>query len=204
MIRKKENEHLIDIFDLQLAKIGTDLIIERSSFINRLSSVSQDIHKKITNGNELMYLRYTSNVDIINIDKKAIEKKFIEGLKTSRKSDILKGVTEIGPHRDDMEILIDEIDSKAFASQGQQRTAVLSIKLAEINIIKEDCGDLPVLLLDDVLSELDSTRRRYLLDNFSELQIIITSTDAVELEEFDNLDKQIYCIENGNAYLKRS
>ncbi len=204
MIGKKENEHLIDIFDFQLSKIGTDIIMERVSFINRLSVISKEIHSKITNGSELMNLKYISNVDINETSKKAIEENFMEGLKTSRKSDILKGVTEIGPHRDDMEILIDDMDSKVFASQGQQRTAVLSLKLAEINIIKEYSGDLPVLLLDDVLSELDSTRRKYLLYNFSELQIIITSTDTVELEEFDNLDKKIYCIEDGKVYLKRS
>ena len=204
MVRKKENEHLIEIFDFQLAKIGTDIIIERNSFVNRLSVISQDIHNKITNGNEKLFLNYTSNVDTNVASKKLIEKKFLNNLKKSRKSDILRGVTEIGPHRDDMKILIDGIDSKSFASQGQQRTAVLSIKLAEINIISEDCGDVPVLLLDDVLSELDSTRRRYLLDNFKELQIIITSTDTVQLEEFDNLDVQIYCIEDGNVYLKRS
>lgn len=204
MIQKKGNEQLIEIFDFQLAKIGTDIIVERIKFINRLSVVSRDIHRKITNGNENLSLKYVSNVDTGVENKKIIEKCFLERLKWSRKSDILKGVTEIGPHRDDIEVLIDGIDSKSFASQGQQRTAVLSMKLAEINIISEDSGDLPVLLLDDVLSELDSSRRRYLLDNFSELQIIITSTDTVQLEEFKSLDAQIFYIEDGNVYKKGS
>lgn len=201
--KKNSNEHLIEIFDFQLAKMGTEIIMERKRFIERLAIVSNEIHRKITNESERLNLKYISNVNYYLENKNAVEKYFLEKLKNSRKNDILKGVTEIGPHRDDIEILIDGLDSKFFASQGQQRTAVLSMKLAEINIIEENVGDLPVLLLDDVMSELDDNRRKYLLNNFKDLQIIITSTDTILLKDFVNLNSRIFYIDNGNICLKR-
>lgn len=197
------NEHLIEIFDFQLAKIGSEIVVERNKFIDRLAIISKGIHRKITNESENLNLKYISNVNYNLENKYAVEKYFLEKLKNNRKNDIIKGVTEIGPHRDDIEILIDGLDSKFFASQGQQRTAVLSMKLAEINIIKENVGDLPVLLLDDVMSELDDNRRKYLLSNFSELQIIITSTDTIALSDFESLDSRIFYIDNGNICIKR-
>ena len=96
-------------------------------------------------------------------DKATIEKKFLENIKKNIKNDIFKGSTEIGPHRDDIEILINGINSRSFASQGQQRTAVLSMRLAEVELINEEKNEYPVLLLDDVLSELDSDIRKYFI-----------------------------------------
>lgn len=200
---KKNNEHLLDIFDIQLANIGTKIIMERNRFIKELSQESNIIHKKLTNNIENLVLNYITNVtDTKNIEN-LIEKEFIDRLKRNRKRDLFKGTTGIGPHRDDIKISINDFDTRSFASQGQQRTAVLSIKLAEVEIIKKEKGEFPILLLDDVLSELDEERRKYLISNFNNLQTIVTSTDVVNIEEMKDINKKIFYIKNGIILEKR-
>lgn len=196
---KEYNKYLLDVFDFQLAKIGTEIVLERIKFIRKLSDISKSIHRSITNGIEDLSLVYLSNVGMETGDKATIEKKFLENIKKNIKNDIFKGSTEIGPHRDDIEILINGINSRSFASQGQQRTAVLSMRLAEVELINEEKNEYPVLLLDDVLSELDSDRRRYLISTFKELQTIITSTDSIDIDEFAHLDKKVFYIEKGTV-----
>ena len=196
---KEYNKYLLDVFDFQLAKIGTEIVLERIKFIQKLSDISKSIHRSITNGIEDLSLVYLSNVGIKTEDKATIEKEFLENIKRNIKNDIFKGSTEIGPHRDDIEILINGINSRSFASQGQQRTAVLSMRLAEVELINEEKNEYPVLLLDDVLSELDSDRRRYLISTFKELQTIITSTDSIDINEFAHLDKKVFYIEKGTV-----
>ena len=110
---------------------------------------------------------------------------------------MIRGFTSVGPHRDDIQIEINGIDAKIFASQGQQRTIVLSIKLSEVEIIKMERGVYPVLLLDDVYSELDRDRRKYLTRSFNNMQTIITSTDIIDFNEIKEIDKSIFHIENG-------
>ena len=187
----------MEIFDLQLAKIGTEIIISRNSFIEELSKTSEKIHKNLTLEKEELTLNYISNVKFVEQNKDTIEKNFLEKLKSNVNKDLIIGTTEIGPHRDDMEIKINNIDARTFASQGQQRTIVLSIKLSEVEIIKLDRGNYPVLLLDDVFSELDEERRKYLTMSFKEMQTIITSTDVFDLGELKGADKSIFCIESG-------
>lgn len=192
----------MDIFDFQLANIGTEIIIERNKFINDLSYVSNLVHKKLTNNMEDLTLNYITNVTETKNVKDIIEKDFLYRLKQNRKRDLFKGTTGIGPHRDDIKILINDLDTRSFASQGQQRTAVLSIKLAEVELIKKEKGEYPILLLDDVLSELDEDRRKYLINNFSNLQTIVTSTDVIEIEEMEDIKKKIFYINNGDVYEK--
>ncbi|HLR34655.1 MAG TPA: DNA replication/repair protein RecF [Tissierellales bacterium] len=199
---KKNNGQLLDIFDFQLANIGTEIIIERNKFINDLSYVSNLVHKKLTNNMEDLTLNYITNVTETKNVKDIIEKDFLYRLKQNRKRDLFKGTTGIGPHRDDIKILINDLDTRSFASQGQQRTAVLSIKLAEVELIKKEKGEYPILLLDDVLSELDEDRRKYLINNFSNLQTIVTSTDVIEIEEMEDIKKKIFYINNGDVYEK--
>lgn len=194
-----KNKHLIDIFNMQMVKSGSKIIAERFKFIEKLSLSSKKVHKDITHGVEELSLKYRSNVAENVQDIPYIEKKFMEKLEKNIKNDIMRGTTKIGLHRDDIDIFINNIDSKTFASQGQQRTAVLSMKLAEVDIIKEEKQSYPILLLDDVLSELDKDRRKFLIHTFRDLQIIITSTDVVDLEEFDSLDKKIFYIDNGDV-----
>lgn len=111
--------------------------------------------------------------------------------------DLITGITSIGPHRDDIQIQINGIDARVFASQGQQRTIVLSIKLSEVEIIKMERGVYPVLLLDDVYSELDLDRRKYLTETFKDMQTIITSTDIINLDELKELERSTFYINNG-------
>ena len=126
-----------------------------------------------------------------------MEKKYKDNLKKNMAKDIETGSTQLGPHRDDMLLSINNKDLKTFGSQGQQRTAVLSIKLSEVELIKKQRGHFPVLLLDDVFSELDKERKNYLIKSFKNMQTIITTTDSVDLKEMEGLDKSIFYIENG-------
>src|SRR5699024_3257071 len=175
----------------------------RNRFIKELSQESNIIHKKLTNNIENLILNYITNVtDTKNIEN-LIEKEFIDRLKRNRKRDLFKGTTGIGPHRDDIKISINDFDTRSFASQGQQRTDVLSIKLAEVEIIKKEKGEFHILLLDDVLSELDEERRKYLISNFNNLQTIVTSTDVVDIEEMKDINKKIFYIKNGIILEKR-
>ncbi|HSH34765.1 DNA replication/repair protein RecF, partial [Schnuerera sp.] len=187
--------NLLEIFDIQLAKIGTEIIISRLQFVSNLSKITKKIHNKLTLGEEELNLKYNSNIKITN--KNTIEKNFLEQLKINTNKDLVTGVTSIGPHRDDIKIKINNIDARTYASQGQQRTIVLSIKLSEVEIIKMERGVYPVLLLDDVFSELDIDRRKYLTRSFNDMQTIITSTDIIDLDEFNEIEKSIFYIENG-------
>ena len=196
--KKSDILNLLEIFDLQLVKIGTEIIISRNIFIEELSKIAKDIHKKLTLGKEKLTLNYISNVSFLEQNKDIIEKDFLKKLKLNVNKDLILGTTEIGPHRDDMEIKINNIDARTFASQGQQRTIVLSIKLSEVEIIKLDRGNYPVLLLDDVFSELDEERRKYLNMSLNGKQTIITSTDVIDLGYIDGKNKSIFYIENGN------
>lgn len=196
----KSNEdiiNLLEIFDIQMSKIGTEIILNRREFIKKLSDESQTIHRQLTSGEELLDLDYISNVDFYGKNKYEIENDLLKKLKFNTKKDLIIGNTEVGPHRDDIEIKINNIDTRAFASQGQQRTIVLSIKLAQVEILNMEKGVYPVLLLDDVFSELDVERRKYLGRSFSKMQTIITSTDLLGLEELERINKSVFYIDKG-------
>jgi DNA replication and repair protein RecF len=191
--------NLLEIFDIQLVKIGTEIIILRNQFINKLSDSVNEIHKKLTFEKEELNLSYISNIDFDGKDKANIEKKFLEKLRKNVNKDLVTGTTEIGPHRDDIDIKINNTDARFFASQGQQRTIVLSIKLSEVEIIKFERGVYPVLLLDDVFSELDEERRGYLTKSINDMQTIITSTDIIDLGDLNQVDRTIFHIEEGKV-----
>lgn len=202
---KKVNADTLEVWDNQLVEIGTKLIMTRLIFINKLSKISSKIHADITGGNEELILSYNSsvdnnlaNIDIFNNELQAdIAEKFKEKLKNNVTRDIEKGNTSVGPHRDDLNVFINNVNIRQYGSQGQQRTAALSLKLAEVELIKNEIGEYPVLLLDDVLSELDINRRTLLISSFKNIQTIITTTDEVNFDEFDKLEKSIFNINNG-------
>lgn len=164
----------LQIWDAKLIEYGRSIIEAREKFIYKLNELVGDIHKKLTGGIEHLRLSYEPNV-------KALD--FEDALKKSYEKDIILKMTNVGPHRDDLNFLLGNIDIRKFGSQGQQRTAALSCKLAEIDLVKSIINDNPVLLLDDVLSELDRQRQNYLLGSIGQLQTIITCTG---LEEFVN------------------
>ena len=188
--RHRELEDTLDIWDIQLAEAGKALIKERNNFINMMNEMISDIHSSITSSNEKLDLRYEPNVSIED---------FEDTLKNKRNIDIKNTVTMTGPHRDDFGIYINDIDVRVYGSQGQQRTAALSLKLAEIELVKDIINDDPILLLDDVMSELDSKRREALLSRISNIQTIITCTGYDDfIKQRINVDK-IYKISNGHV-----
>jgi recF protein len=162
----------LDIWDEQLIQCGKKIIASRKLFVNQLNNIIYDIHKKLSGGKEELFLSYEPNV---------IEKDFSVNLKKSREKDIKLKTTSVGPQRDDLCFNIKDIDIRKYGSQGQQRTAALSLKLAEIELVKKTARDTPILLLDDVLSELDNNRQNYLLDSIHDIQTFITCTG---LDEF--------------------
>ena len=194
---KKDSLNLLDLFDVQIAKIGTSIILERNNFIKLLADISRDIHSKISKGKEELSIDYLSNVPISS-NKAEMERDYINLLKNNMDRDLEFGTTEIGPHRDDLLIYINNKEARIFGSQGQQRTVVLSLILSEVDLIKNEIGKYPVLLLDDVFSELDEERREYLINILGDMQVFITLTDSENLKSMENLDKTIFYIENGN------
>ena len=169
----------LDSWDLQLVKYGSEVIRYRQKFIEDLNEIIREIHKNLTGKKEKIVLKYDYSV---NYDE------FLTVLQRKREIDLKYASTGAGPHRDDIEFMVNGIDIRKFGSQGQQRTAALSLKLAQIELVKRQTGETPILLLDDVLSELDSSRKNYLLDSIKDIQTLITCTG---LEEFINSHLQI-------------
>ncbi len=157
----------LDIWDDQLCRYGSRIISRRRKFVEELSPIIRDLHYHISGEKERLSVSYESNTT---------EEGFAEALFKARDKDERMGQTTVGPHRDDIRFCVDEVDIRKFGSQGQQRTCALSLKLSEIHLIKNSVGQMPVLLLDDVLSELDRTRQNFLLDSLDETQTIMTCT----------------------------
>lgn len=197
-----ELSELLEVFDVQLAKLGTLISMEREQYIKRIKKEARDIHSKITSGKEELDIEYNTNIPA-GASLLDIEEKYLDQLRKGRSRDIEIGSTSIGPHRDDFTPSINGKDLRTFGSQGQQRTLVLTLKLSEVKILKKETGYYPVLLLDDVYSELDEDRRGFLTGLFSETQTFITVTDAVETDSLKDFDKTIFyvmegCLYNGN------
>lgn len=179
----------LDVWDEQLVRYGIRVIKERERFIEHLNELILPIHDRLSGGKEKLVIRYESNVDADN---------FEEQLFMKRENDLKLRTTTVGPHRDDIGFYISDINVRKYGSQGQQRTAALSLKLAEIDLVKLFIKDTPILLLDDVLSELDSFRQNYLLESISQIQTIITCTGLDEfINNCFNIDK-VFKIKDGS------
>lgn len=178
----------LDIWDMQLSQYGKKIIERRSSFIRQLNEIIFDIHKKLTGDREELEIAYEPNVP---------EDRIYETLVKNRERDIKMKSTSVGPHRDDISFSIQDVDIRKYGSQGQQRTSALSLKLAEIELMKKVIKDTPVLLLDDVLSELDSNRQNYLLNSIDGVQTIITCTGLDEFIQNRFHINKIYKITDG-------
>ena len=172
----KIEESMLDIWDEGLIKYGALLMKYRSDFVDELSDISGNIHFSITNGKERVVLKYDPDIDIAG-DIGTQEEFISRQLVASRENDIRRGSTTRGPHKDDISFIIDNINVRNYGSQGQQRTCALSLKLAELEIIRNETGENAILLLDDVMSELDEERREYLIRALTDNQIFITTTD---------------------------
>ena len=169
-----ELKETLNIWDSQLISFGSKIIERRSLFIEQLNQIIFDLHNRLSGGKEQIKIVYEKNVEIDHLEEK---------LRLNQDKDIYLKQTTVGPHRDDISFIVNDIDIRKFGSQGQQRTAALSLKLSEIELVKKSIKDTPVLLLDDVLSELDSNRQNYLLNSIGDIQTIITCTG---LDEFVN------------------
>jgi len=172
MIMRPELKSTLSVWDAQLIEYGKKVVMRRRRFVEELNEIVHDIHFKISGGREHLVLKYEPDVDEIF---------FIDELQKAKEKDLKYAQTSVGPHRDDVSFFIKDADIRKYGSQGQQRTSALSLKLAEIQLVKQTIHDTPVLMLDDVLSELDSNRQNYLLNSISEIQTLITCTG---LDEF--------------------
>lgn len=183
-----KDENLLEIWDEKLAEYAIKIYEYRKEFIEKIIKKLDIIHKNITNGEEQIELEYVTECDS--------KEKYLKLLKERRKLDIIKGFTTKGVHRDDFMIYINKKDIKIFGSQGQNRTAMLSLKLAELQVIYDEIGEYPILLLDDFMSELDKTRRKNFLENIEGTQVIITGTEKLDIENLEYLE---YNVSNGKV-----
>ena len=180
---------MLDIWDEQLSKLCSKIYEYRNSYVEKLKEKIGNIHNIITNCGkepEEITLKYISTGDS--------ELKYLENIKKSRNIDVQRGYTNVGIHRDDLVIYINHKPANRFGSQGQQRTVVLSLKLSELQVVSEEIGDMPILLLDDFMSELDEKRRRILLERIKDNQVIITCTDRIDLKDVKN--QKIFFVDN--------
>lgn len=187
------DETLLDIYNEQMVITGANIIFLRKKFLVEIEKLACQKHKIISE-NENLNLNYTCPADSIE----EISNYLREKLQACKKEEFARKQSCVGPHRDDIELKINDIDAIKFASQGQQRTLVLSLKLGELEIVKNKTGAYPILLLDDVLAELDEVRQNFLLKSIdTNVQTIITSVDTLLFEEEFLKDVQIYSVENG-------
>ena len=188
---EKKDETLLDIWDEKLVDYGLKIYEYRKEFIEKIKNKINIIHKEITQDKEEIEIKYFSDANT--------RQNFINELKSRRKLDIIKGFTTKGVHRDDFVIYINGKEVEIYGSQGQHRTAILSLKLSELKVIYDEIGEYPILLLDDFMSELDDKRRKNFLNNIKDIQVIITCTEKIVLE---NLKYFSYNVIDGNVIEK--
>ena len=187
---KPELKDTLSVWDAQLVSYGTKIIAARKEFITQLNEIIFGMHKKISGGKEELLVSYEPDVEEGQLE--------VELLRNQEK-DLKFGMTSVGPHRDDMCFLIHGIDIRRFGSQGQQRSCALSLKLSEIELVKSSIQDTPVLILDDVLSELDSSRQNFLLNSIHDIQTIITCTGLDEFVKNRFEVNKVFKVKNGTV-----
>lgn len=172
----------LSIFTSQAISVASEIIIKRLNFIEKIKDILQKTHSDLTSGKETIRLVYNG---IQGKTKEEITKKLEEEFEKNLTKDFELKYTTVGPHRDDFKVYVNEIDVRNFGSQGQQRTATLSLKLSELEIFKDEIGEYPILLLDDVLSELDESRKLRLLDYCKKTQVFLTCTNFNEKVDYE-------------------
>ena len=192
---RPELRDTLPVWDMQLIEYGKKIIASRKNFVGRLNDIVHGIHKKISGGKEELFLSYEPDVG---------EMEFEEELLRNQEKDLKFGMTSVGPHRDDMCFLNHGIDIRRFGSQGQQRSCALSLKLSEIELVKSSINETPVLILDDVLSELDSSRQNFLLNSIHDIQAIITCTGLDEFVKNRFEINKVFKVVNGTVKAENS
>jgi len=199
-LNNNSNKDILSIWNDYLIDIGSEIIFYRKEYIKSLKEYAALIYSNISDNKEKFELSYKCDIgNVENLTKDEIKEIFKEKINKNIDNEIFRKNSLYGPHKDDIIVKINNKDFKYFGSQGQQRSAVLAIKLAEIEIIKNEIGEYPVLLLDDVLSELDNKRKSFLINYIKNIQTIITSTDDNDLKDLvKNNSKKIFHINEGN------
>ena len=188
----------LKLWDVQLAEMGSRVTRRRARVLQRLTPLAQAWHSSISAKTELLEITYTPNVIWFEDEPIHVQQAFLEKIGHRRIAELQLGTTVVGPHRDEVEFLINQTPAKFYGSQGQQRTLVLALKLAELNLIEEVVGEPPLLLLDDVLAELDLTRQNQLLDAVqSRFQTLITTTHLHSFEQRWLEGSQLLSVEQG-------
>lgn len=182
---ENKNPQMLEIWNEKLTDYAEIVYNYREEFIKKLINKINNIHSKITQEKEFLKIEYLSSCKN--------KEEYLNELKKSEKIDIIKGYTTKGIHRDDFEIYINDKKVNVYGSQGQHRTVILSLKLAELNVVYEEIGEYPILLLDDFMSELDEKRRKSFLENIENTQVLITCTDKIQEKSIKN----IYKIQDG-------
>lgn len=180
----------LDIWDIQLIQYGNKIIERRQKFIEEINKIISNIHKKLTGNREDIKIVYEPSNGALS---------FEQALLKNKEKDLRIKSTSVGPHRDDIAFLVSDIDIRKYGSQGQQRTAALSLKLSEIELVKQSIHDTPVLLLDDVLSELDKHRQNYLLDSIHDIQTLITCTGVDEFVNHRFSINKVFHVQSGQV-----
>ena len=196
------DERFLEIINKGLIEKAVIIYKYRFDFIDKINDLLPNIFKKIT-GLSGLKIDYNNSINISNYDEKIIEEKFASKFKRNLNMELMQGITLTGPHRDDFSFILNDNDMKIFASQGQQRMAIISFKIAEIYLFKEILGDYPILLLDDVFSEIDTKKRNKIVKYLKEdIQTIITTTDINDISN-DLLEKSsIYSVKNNKVTKK--
>lgn len=184
-----ELEFMLDVYEDRIAKTGSYIISQRKKYIEAVCEYIVDIYRGISSNKEEITVKYKCSANDGSEDDLKAE------LKKSRKQDIITATTNVGPHRDDMEIFINDLPIKIFGSQGQRRSAVIALKLSEAEILKKNTGEQPIAILDDVMSELDLTRQDYLLNHIKGWQVFITCCDPNNIKTLN--EGKIFKMENG-------
>ena len=187
---KKELSDTLEIWEMQMVQYGERLIARRKEFVAQINEIIAKIHQKLTGGKESLRIIYEPSTGDLP---------FEQALKRYRDRDLRMKSTTVGPHRDDIGFLTGDMDIRRYGSQGQQRTAALSLKLSEIELVRLATHDTPILLLDDVLSELDKHRQNYLLDSIHDIQTLITCTGVEDFVNHRFSINKVFHVQNGQV-----
>ena len=182
--------NLLDVYDESLADYGSKIFMFRKKFIERIAEISKDMHSRLTDNKEDLNVIYKSQIQLD--EESSVKDKFLSILKDKRKHDLDMRISGYGIHKDDILIQINGLDVRLYGSQGQQRTASISLKLSEIELINREVGEYPLLILDDVFSELDEKRQKLLVDNLKDVQMFITNV-------LDMNNTTVFYIDNGKV-----
>lgn len=192
----KIDDNLLDVYDEQLSITTQKIMIYRKEFLDNISPIASANHYKISSGKENLIIKYQPNINLKNSDSNDYTK-IMDIFTKSRLEDKRRKTTTVGPHKDDIGIYLGDMDLRTFGSQGQKRSAAISLKLSEIQLIYEEKNEYPVVLLDDIFSELDLSRQKMLIDSLSEIQTFVTTTEAIDF----NKEVKTYKVENAELSL---